>query len=188
MIPYTVERRPDTGVTSVVMGVWLFLASEVMLFGALFSAYALLRVSSPDWPSGREVLGVGFGAAHTAVLLGATAAVWRARAAGPGRAAGLLWTACALALVFLATKGVEYSGEVAAGLVPSANTFLATYFTLTGLHAIHVAAGLAANVWVIAGARRIPAALTAGRLQALSLYWLFVDVVWIAILIAMYLS
>ena len=50
MIPYTVERRVDTGVTNVTMGVWLFLASEVMLFGALFSAYALLRVSAAAWP------------------------------------------------------------------------------------------------------------------------------------------
>ncbi len=46
-IPYTVERRADTGVTNVTLGIWLFLASEVMLFGALFSAYALLRVSAP---------------------------------------------------------------------------------------------------------------------------------------------
>ena len=50
MIPYTVDRRADTGVSNVRMGIWLFLASEVMLFGALFSAYALLRVSSSNWP------------------------------------------------------------------------------------------------------------------------------------------
>ena len=48
MIPYTIERRADTGVTNVTLGIWLFLASEVMLFGALFSAYALLRVVGAD--------------------------------------------------------------------------------------------------------------------------------------------
>ena len=69
MIPYTIERRADTGVTNVTLGIWLFLASEVMLFGALFSAYALLRVSAPIWPRGRDVLSVPLGAANTVVLL-----------------------------------------------------------------------------------------------------------------------
>jgi cytochrome c oxidase subunit 3 len=67
MIPYTVERRVDTGVTNVTLGVWLFLASEVMLFGALFSAYALLRVSAVAWPHGRDVLSVDAGFINTAV-------------------------------------------------------------------------------------------------------------------------
>ena len=65
MIPYTVERRADTGVTNVTMGIWLFLASEVMLFGALFSSYALLRTAAPAWPHGREVLNLQLGLANT---------------------------------------------------------------------------------------------------------------------------
>ena len=55
MIPYTVDRRADTGVTNVTMGIWLFLASEAMLFGALFSSYALIRTAAASWPSGREI-------------------------------------------------------------------------------------------------------------------------------------
>ena len=51
-IPYTVEARPDTGLYNAKLGVWLFLASEVMLFGALFSSYILFRVSSHNWPLG----------------------------------------------------------------------------------------------------------------------------------------
>ena len=51
-IPYTVEPRPDTGLTNGKLGIWLFLASEVMLFGALFSTYILLRVGAPEWPHG----------------------------------------------------------------------------------------------------------------------------------------
>ena len=71
MIPYTVERRADTGVTNVTMGIWLFLASEVMLFGALFSAYALLRVSAPAWPVGpRRARACRMGATNTLVLAG----------------------------------------------------------------------------------------------------------------------
>ena len=51
-IPYTVEVRPDTGLSNGKLGVWLFLASEVMLFAALFSSYILLRVGSTEWPHG----------------------------------------------------------------------------------------------------------------------------------------
>jgi len=68
-IPYTVQRRPDTGVSNVMMGVWLFLASEVMLFGALFSAYAMLRVAAPAWPSGRQLLSLSSGSVNTLLLL-----------------------------------------------------------------------------------------------------------------------
>ena len=72
IIPYTIERRADTGVTTSRSGIWLFLASEVMLFGALFSAYALLRVSAPAWPSGRDVLSLPLGATNTVILLAMT--------------------------------------------------------------------------------------------------------------------
>ena len=60
-IPYIVDERPDTGLTNVKLGIWLFLASEVMLFGALFSSYVLLRLIAPDWPVGAEVLNVPMG-------------------------------------------------------------------------------------------------------------------------------
>jgi len=188
MIPYTVARRADTGVTNVTLGVWLFLASEVMLFGALFSSYALLRVAAPSWPSGRDVLNVAIGLTNTVVLLLMTASLWRARRATGAGARPMLWISAAGAVVFLALKGIEYRGEIANGLLPSTSTFLAMYFTLTGLHALHVAGGLAGNLWAIAGAGRVDAALTDGRVRALGLYWTFVDIVWIVILGLMYLS
>ena len=59
-IPYTVEPRPDTGLYNAKVGIWLFLASEVMLFGALFSSYILLRVGAPgNWPHGWLNIPVG---------------------------------------------------------------------------------------------------------------------------------
>ncbi|MEZ5317497.1 MAG: cytochrome c oxidase subunit 3 [Vicinamibacterales bacterium] len=189
MIPYTVERRADTGVTNVTLGIWLFLASEVMLFGALFSAYALLRTAAPAWPSGRDVLDLRFALANTVVLLALGWFVWRARtAAPPAGTRRRLWPAAALGLAFLVVKSLEYRGEITAGLVPATSTFLATYFVLTGLHALHVAAGIVANLWVVAGAGRVPPAMTLGRTAALSLYWMFVDVVWIVMLVLLYLS
>jgi heme/copper-type cytochrome/quinol oxidase subunit 3 len=68
-IPYTVEERPDTGLTNGKLGIWLFLASEVMLFGALFSSYVLLRVSAPVWPHGSRILNVPLATLNTVVLI-----------------------------------------------------------------------------------------------------------------------
>ena len=68
-IPYTSQPRPDTGIYNAKVGIWLFLASEVMLFGALFSAYILLRVGAPEglWPQGW--LNIPIGTANTLVLI-----------------------------------------------------------------------------------------------------------------------
>ena len=188
MIPYTVERRPDTRVTNVTLGIWLFLASEVMLFGALFSSYALLRVSAREWPSGSELLELPLGAINTVVLILLTSFAWRARNAQAAPSARLLWISSGLGVIFLVIKAFEYSTEIGRGLVPSTNLFLALYFTLTGFHALHVAGGIIANIWTAAGARRVTEAMTTGRLQALALYWMFVDVVWLAIFLLFYAS
>ncbi len=186
MIPYTVDRRADTGVTNVTMGIWLFLASEAMLFGAFFSAYALLRFSAPEWPSGLTVLDLNYGLSNTVVLIVMTVVTWQARRAPIAAAKTQLLVGSGLALVFLAVKAIEWSGEIGRGLVPSANTFLATYFALTGLHALHVIGGLVANLWAYFGAPSVSEAMTRGRVQALGLYWGFVDVVWFLILVFVY--
>jgi len=188
VIPYTTDRRADTGVTNVTLGIWLFLASEVMLFGALFSAYALLRASAPSWPSGRDVLNLPIGATNTAVLILMTAAVWRGRGATIEGVRRWLVLGSLLALIFLGLKSIEYSAEIRHGVVPAVNTFVAMYYTLTGLHALHVIGGLIANLWVMAGARAVGDSMTAGRVHALSLYWMFVDVVWLVIFALLYLS
>jgi heme/copper-type cytochrome/quinol oxidase subunit 3 len=188
MIPYTVDRRADTQVTNVTLGVWLFLASEVMLFGALFSSYALLRASAPDWPSGRDFLELPIGALNTVVLILLTSFVWRARTVAPQTSAKLLWLSSGLGVIFLVNKAIEYSSEIGQGLLPSTNLFLALYFTLTGFHALHVIGGLVANVWAATGRTRVGDAMTAGRVQALALYWVFVDVVWLIIFLLFYAS
>lgn len=188
MIPYTTERRGDTGATNVTLGMWLFIASEIMLFGSLFSAYALVRASAEVWPAGRDILQPSLALVGTFVLLGGTASIWRARFRDPLPAMAPLAASTFLAFVFLVVKGAEYRLDLLEGLRPSASMFLALYFTLTGLHALHVAAGGVANAWVIAVARRVPPALTMGRIRALSLYWLFVDAIWVILLVLFYLS
>jgi cytochrome c oxidase subunit III len=185
-IPYTTDARPDTGVSNATLGIWLFLASEVMLFGAMFSSYALLRVAAPAWPVGRDVLSLPLGLTNTVVLIAVTMLAWRARSRPAAAARRLLGVSSLLAAGFLAIKAFEWRTEIAAGLLPATNTFLAMYFTLTGLHALHVIAGLAANAWALTG--RVGDAMTIGRVRALSLYWAFVDVVWLVILVLLYLS
>ena len=68
-IPYTVSPRQDTGLHNAKLGIWLFLASEVMLFGALFSSYILLRVGATEWPQGADILNVPLATFNTVVLI-----------------------------------------------------------------------------------------------------------------------
>ena len=188
MIPFTFERRPDTGVTNVTLAIWLFLASEAMLFAALFSAYALLRTAAPAWPRGSTVLSLSIGAGTTVAMALMLAAVWGVRSASVSRARGGLAVSTLFALVSLLLLGAEYGSAIARGLVPSVSTFAAMYYTLTGVHGLHIAGGIGATLWVMAGIHRVSPFLTGGRVQALSLYWAFVTLVWLVIFALMYLS
>ena len=79
-IPYTVAARPDTGLNNVKLGIWLFLASEVMLFGGLFSTYVILRVGALEWPLGAEYVNIPIGTFNTAVLIGSSVTMVMAHA------------------------------------------------------------------------------------------------------------
>ena len=68
-IPYTVEVRPDTGLNNGKLGIWLFLASEVMLFGALFASYVMLRIGNANWPPGATYLNVPLATLNTVILI-----------------------------------------------------------------------------------------------------------------------
>src|SRR5688500_20193390 len=81
-IPYTIEARPDTGLTNPKLGIWLFLASEVMLFGSLFSAYVLLRTGAVSWPVQSSILNVPLAALNPVILISSSVSMvlwWGAR-------------------------------------------------------------------------------------------------------------
>lgn len=109
-IPHTVEPRPDTGLYNAKLGLWLFLASEVMLFGALFSSYILLRIGAPEWP--QRQLSIPLGTLNTFVLILSSISVVMAWMALKGRdfARFKLWqgTTVLLAVLFISIKGFEY--------------------------------------------------------------------------------
>jgi cytochrome c oxidase subunit 3 len=114
-IPYTVQPRPDTGLFNAKVGIWLFLASEVMLFGALFSSYILLRVGADpvNWPHG--LLNIPIGTFNTAVLITSSITVVMAWASlkmgnfGRFRAYQAVTILCALS--FLCIKSIEYKDK-----------------------------------------------------------------------------
>ena len=195
-VRFTTASRYDTGVSNVTMGFWLFLASEVMLFGAMFSAYALLRSSADSWPHGRTMLRTAPALINTGLLLVASVSAWMAsrpasREQRPGsEVRGSKWLVASLVagVAFLAVKVGEFRSEIAAGILPRTNTFFATYFTLTGLHALHVIGAVVASIVIIVNARRVGTEMTSGRLRCLALYWGLVELVWLAILGAVYLS
>ena len=191
-IPYTVETRPDTGLANGKLGIWLFLGSEVMLFGALFSSYIILRNGAPEWPHGE--LNVWLGMANTFILIASSVTMvmaWASLKLNNWRRHRLfLILTFVLAAVFLVNKYFEYSSHFARGEGPWHSTFLAIYYTLTGLHGLHILGGMIVMSYFIGpGAKmwKTSPEQFANRIEYTGLYWHFVDLVWIFLFPVLYL-
>jgi cytochrome c oxidase subunit III len=191
-IPYVVEERPDTGLTNGKLGIWLFLASEVMLFGALFSTYIILRTGSVEWPHGE--LNVWLGMFNTFVLIGSSVTMVMAWASLKmhdwAKHRLFLTLTLLLSAVFLVVKYFEYADHWTRGELPSHSTFLAVYFTLTGLHGLHIVGGMAVMGYLLGPGAKLykkhPEQFT-NRVEYTGLYWHFVDLVWIFLFPVLYL-
>jgi cytochrome c oxidase subunit 3 len=191
-IPYTVETRPDTGLANGKLGVWLFLASEVMLFGALFSTYIILRTGAPEWPHGE--LNVWLGMFNTFVLIGSSVTMvmsWATLKMNDwGKHRMYLALTLLLSAIFIVVKYFEYADHFNRGELPSHSNFLAIYFTLTGLHGIHILGGMAVMGYLLGPGAKLyqthPAQFT-NRIEYTGLYWHFVDLVWIFLFPVLYL-
>ena len=275
-IPYVSEPRRDTGLYNAKVGIWLFLASEVMLFGGLFSSYIMLRVGAAPgaWPT--ELLHVDIGSVNTIVLILSSVTVvmaWSALKLGDFAQYRRFQAVTILcALIFLGIKSYEYADKFthydlelrnpvtledgtvldagtridghlvereedhlvlshpvwypgAMGIAhraravrdlgkhgphpdrvrietadidekrignwgPHANTYLAIYFTLTGLHALHVLIGALVIAWIwgpgAAMWKTDPVRYT-NRVEVSGLFWHFVDLVWIFLFPVLYL-
>jgi heme/copper-type cytochrome/quinol oxidase subunit 3 len=191
-IPYIVETRPDTGLANGKLGIWLFLASEVMLFGALFSTYIILRVGAPEWPHGE--LSVVLGAINTVLLISSSVTMVMAWASLKMKDFGkhrlYLILTVLLASVFLVNKYFEYAEHYAKHELPSHSTFFAIYFTLTGLHGLHILGGIIVMVYFLGpGAKmwKTNSEQFVNRIEYTGLYWHFVDLVWIFLFPVLYL-
>ena len=204
-IPFVVQPRPDTGVYNAKVGIWLFLASEVMLFGALFSSYILLRVgASPgSWPHG--LLNIPIGTFNTAVLITSSltmALAVHAAQLGQRRLLMIFLVATMiLGAVFLGIKAVEYYDKYVHHHIPGrtfafepveqarhAQIFFSLYFAMTGLHALHMIIGLgimSVMLWI--SWRGMISAEYYTPIEISGLYWHFVDIVWIFLFPLLYL-
>jgi heme/copper-type cytochrome/quinol oxidase subunit 3 len=193
-IPYTTDVRPDTGLTNPKLGIWLFLASEVMLFGSLFSSYALLRSGAESWPDQSTVVSVPLATLNTVILISSSVTMVLAWASLKverlDRFRLFMGVTLVLGAAFLVVKTVEYADKFEHGLFPAGSNFLALYFTMTGVHAIHVIGGLVVNGFLWGPGARMwrgdPVRFT-NRVEVAGIYWHFVDVVWIFLFPVLYL-
>ena len=192
------KQEPGTGK----LGMWVFLASEVLFFGGLFVAYLYGRTHFPaGWAAGSRHTDVLLGTVNTGVLLTSSAAVALAVACEEDErqrrwAARLLSLTAALGIVFLVLKGLEWHDEWREHLVPGpdfelrvagAQQFFALYFLTTGLHGVHMICGIVALGVLARGRSRGRAWAGARALEVAALYWHFVDVVWIFLYPLLYL-
>ncbi|HVV61503.1 MAG TPA: cytochrome c oxidase subunit 3 [Pseudolabrys sp.] len=187
------------------LGMWVFLATEVLFFGGLILAYSAYRIGYPEgFAEAARHTKIVIGASNTAILLTSSFlvawAVLIVRLREGRIAALLLWGAAALGVIFLVLKGVEYSEEYREHLIPGLNfaldgpnagaikLFFAFYFVATGLHAVHVAVGIV--VLVVIGIRARQDAYSDryhSPITVAGLYWHFVDIVWIFLFALIYL-
>jgi cytochrome c oxidase subunit 3 len=187
------------------LGMWVFLSTEVLFFGGLFSAYVVGRVLYPEaFAAASRHTDVVIGTVNTAVLLTSSLTMALAvRASWLGRQRAVTWLLLAtlmLGLVFLGLKAVEYTKDYHEHLVPALNfavddpreaqikLFFILYFLTTGLHAIHltVGVGVVATLIVMNVRGRFSKAYHT-PVEIAGLYWHFVDIVWIFLYPLLYL-
>jgi heme/copper-type cytochrome/quinol oxidase subunit 3 len=193
-IPYTIETRPDTGLTNPKLGIWLFLASEVMLFGSLFSSYVLLRAGSEFWPVQSSILNIPLATLNTIILISSSVTMVLSWAALKMNNLSKFRTYMGLTFLcgvgFMIVKGFEYGTKFEHGLYPSTNNFIGIYFLLTGLHGLHVLGGMIVNGYLWGPGAKLfrtePEKFT-NRVEVAGLYWHFVDLVWIFLFPVLYL-
>ncbi len=178
------------GLTGPKLAVWWFLASEIMVFGGLIASYLVFRLGGPGWAEASEHLSVPLAAVNTFVLLSSSYTVVRAFVAAERGDVGGLRRNLSLTvlggLLFLGIKAIEYTTEIRAGFTPASGIFWSFYYTMTGLHGLHVLGGVVVNVVVLIAARS--SVKHPHRVELAGLYWHFVDVVWIFLLPLLYLS
>lgn len=186
------------------LGMTLFLASEVLLFGGLIGAAVIYRVIEPASAiAAARALNLPLATANTALLLTSSLAVAIAvvayRSGNPRTSSAGFAVAAALGIAFLALKGAEYAEDASKGLFGGGGAdwllegpgglFIHLYTVATSLHALHMSVGivlLTGAAWVLW--RRRPRPPMAGGIELIGLYWHFVDIVWIFLFPAFYLA
>ena len=163
-------------------GMWVFLGSDAMSFGALLAAYAVLRARAASWPEAAARLDLGLAALATFVLLASslTMALAVDNVDRPRVARGWIGATLGLGVLFLALQALEDRGLWQRGVGFSADQAASTFFVATGWHGLHVAVGVLLLAGVVARGRL-------GALTAIALFWQFLDAVWMLLFTFLYL-
>jgi cytochrome c oxidase subunit 3 len=185
------EQQAETAM----VGMWTFLATEVLFFGGLFLAYIVYRTTFPlAFAIGSHHSNLWLGSANTAVLLTSSLtmalAVHAAQLGNRKRLLLFLSVTLLFGFTFLALKGIEYSEHISEGLLPGAHfkssfprgteLFFVLYFLMTGLHALHMLVGcgvIGVMLWLARKGRFSERYHT--PIEISGLYWHFVDIVWV---------
>jgi cytochrome c oxidase subunit 3 len=197
-----IEQQRETSA----LGMWLFLASEIMFFGGLFLAYCVYRHLHPQsFTAASSRLNWMMGSINTVVLLSSSLTAALAVRAASLRQAGavrvFLFLTVILGAAFLTIKGFEYHADYQEGLIPGASfsytatqldvqpreveMFFMLYFIMTGVHAFHMIIGIVSFIILISKSLRN--SLTVQTVENVCLYWHFVDVLWIFLFPLLYL-
>lgn len=188
---------------AVALGMWIFLVSEILLFGGLFTGYAVYRHLYPaGFAAASAHTNIVDGTVNTAILMTSSLIIALAGVFARARLHRLAWyfllVTVALGVTFLVVKGFEYREDIEKNLVPGpdfalqvqgAALFFSFYWIMTGVHAVHVTGGLAAITRLLVASREEPLWLSgSGSEEATALYWHLVDVIWIVLYPLLYLG
>ncbi|WP_374672897.1 cytochrome o ubiquinol oxidase subunit III [Ideonella sp.] len=183
------DHHPQNGT---LLGFWLYLMSDLLIFAVLFAVFAVLGRNYAAGPSGADLFDLELVAVNTALLLLSSITYGFAMIAMlRGHQAGVLgWLALTglLGLGFLGIELYEFAHLIHEGATPQRSAFLSSFFTLVGTHGLHVAFG---TVWLatlmVQVSRHGLIHANKRRLVCLSMFWHFLDVVWIAVFTFVYL-
>jgi cytochrome o ubiquinol oxidase subunit III len=183
------EHHPPN---STMLGFWLYLMSDCLIFAVLFAVYAVLGRSYAAGPSGADLFDLPLVAVNTALLLFSSITYGFAMIAMQARKKGqlLAWLAVTglFGLGFLGIELYEFHHLIHEGAGPGRSAFLSSFFTLVGTHGLHVTFG---TIWLVTLMVQVQKlGLTPAnrrRLMCLSMFWHFLDVVWIGVFTFVYL-
>ena len=175
-----------------VFGFWLYLMTDCLLFASFFATYAVLFMNTAGGVSGKDIFELNFVAVETAALLLSSITFGFAMICAPrqNKSGALAWLTVtwALGACFIGMEVYEFHHLIEHGNGPQQSAFLTAFFSLVGLHGLHVTAGL---IWMtimfIEVTRRGLGEQTVTRLSCLSLFWHFLDIVWICVFTVVYL-
>lgn len=174
------------------LGTWWFLSSEIPTFGAILVSYIVMRLGSAGWESAAAHLNFNIALINTFLLLTSSMTIVMAHAAvqenNYRRCSYFLGLTVLLGVGFLLMKGIEYATEMRHGFLPGSGIFWSFYYGMTGLHALHVLAGIVINCLLWLQAIRGSLTTHSYRVELAGLYWHFVDIVWIFLFPLLYLS